>query len=59
MTFLPTPEQQAIIEYPLLPLRVIAGAGTGKTTTLVTLAERLQSENPEKRIQKKPSLLSA
>ncbi len=35
MTFLPTPEQQAIIEYPLLPLRVIAGAGTGKTTTIV------------------------
>ena len=35
MTFVPTPEQQAIIEYPLLPLRVIAGAGTGKTTTIV------------------------
>ncbi len=35
MMFIPTPEQQAIIEYPLLPLRVIAGAGTGKTTTIV------------------------
>jgi DNA helicase-2/ATP-dependent DNA helicase PcrA len=35
MTFVATPEQQAVIEYPLLPLRVIAGAGTGKTTTIV------------------------
>jgi DNA helicase-2/ATP-dependent DNA helicase PcrA len=35
MSFVPTPEQQAIIEYPLLPLRVVAGAGTGKTTTIV------------------------
>ncbi len=30
-----TPEQQAIVEYPLEPLRVSAGAGTGKTTTVV------------------------
>ena len=35
MTFTPTAEQRAIIEYPMLPLRVIAGAGTGKTTTIV------------------------
>ena len=35
MSFTPTPEQTAIIEYPLRPLRVIAGAGTGKTTTIV------------------------
>lgn len=35
MSFIPTPEQRAIIEYPLLPLRVVAGAGTGKTTTIV------------------------
>lgn len=34
MTFQPTAEQQAIIEYPLKPLRVAAGAGTGKTTTI-------------------------
>jgi len=33
--FIPTPEQQAIIEYPAVPLRVVAGAGTGKTTTIV------------------------
>ena len=29
-----TPEQQAVVDYPLLPLRVSAGAGTGKTTTV-------------------------
>jgi DNA helicase-2/ATP-dependent DNA helicase PcrA len=34
MTLSPTPEQQAVIDYPLLPLRVTAGAGTGKTTTM-------------------------
>lgn len=39
MTFVPTPEQRAIIEHPLEPLRVSAGAGTGKTTTL---AERVR-----------------
>lgn len=32
--FRPTPEQHAIIEHPLEPLRVSAGAGTGKTTTV-------------------------
>ncbi len=35
MTIVPTPEQQAIIDHPLAPLRVAAGAGTGKTTTIV------------------------
>ncbi|MCB2223277.1 MAG: ATP-dependent helicase [Actinobacteria bacterium] len=34
MTIVPTPEQKVIIDYPLLPLRVTAGAGTGKTTTM-------------------------
>ncbi len=29
-----TAEQQAIVAYPLQPLRVAAGAGTGKTTTM-------------------------
>jgi DNA helicase-2/ATP-dependent DNA helicase PcrA len=33
--FIPTPEQRSIIEYPPVPLRVAAGAGTGKTTTIV------------------------
>lgn len=35
MTFTPSPEQHAVINYPLEPLRVVAGAGTGKTTTIV------------------------
>ena len=41
MKLSPTPEQRDIIEYPLLPLRVTAGAGTGKTTTM---AMRLASK---------------
>jgi DNA helicase-2/ATP-dependent DNA helicase PcrA len=40
----PSPEQRAIIEYPLQPLRVDAGAGTGKTTTMaLRLAHMLNS----------------
>lgn len=35
MTFRPTDEQQRIISYPPHHLRVAAGAGTGKTTTIV------------------------
>lgn len=35
MSFQLTPEQEAIVAYPLAPLRVAAGAGTGKTTTIV------------------------
>jgi DNA helicase-2/ATP-dependent DNA helicase PcrA len=35
MGFTPTPEQQAVIDHPLQPLRVAAGAGTGKTATIV------------------------
>ena len=35
MTFVPTPEQQNIIRYPRHNVRVAAGAGTGKTTTIV------------------------
>jgi DNA helicase-2/ATP-dependent DNA helicase PcrA len=35
-----TPQQQAVVAYDLLPLRVAAGAGTGKTSTI---ARRLQS----------------
>ncbi|MCP3995070.1 MAG: ATP-dependent helicase [bacterium] len=52
MSFIPTPEQQAIIDYPLLPLRVIAGAGTGKTTTIVHRLARLVSGglSPERAI---------
>jgi DNA helicase-2/ATP-dependent DNA helicase PcrA len=32
--FTPSPEQRAVIEYPLEPLRVAAGAGSGKTGTM-------------------------
>lgn len=32
--FEPSPEQRAVIEYPLQPLRVAAGAGSGKTGTM-------------------------
>jgi DNA helicase-2/ATP-dependent DNA helicase PcrA len=35
MIFRLTPEQEAIVGYPLAPLRVAAGAGTGKTMTIV------------------------
>lgn len=41
MTFVPTPEQEAIISYPLAALRVSAGAGTGKTTTMAQRLVRL------------------
>jgi DNA helicase-2/ATP-dependent DNA helicase PcrA len=46
--FAPSPEQLAIIEYPLRPLRVDAGAGTGKTTTMaLRLAHLLDSAGVE------------
>ncbi|HEX2192230.1 MAG TPA: ATP-dependent DNA helicase [Acidimicrobiales bacterium] len=32
--FVPTPEQERAIQAPLLPLLVVAGAGTGKTTAM-------------------------
>ena len=34
-------EQQAVVDYPLRPLRVSAGAGTGKTTTVSYRIARL------------------
>lgn len=44
MKFTPTPEQQRIIDYAPVHLRVAAGAGTGKTTTIVErLAEFVKS----------------
>ena len=42
MRFVPSPEQQAIIDHGLEPLRVTAGAGTGKTTTLAYRVVRLE-----------------
>ncbi|NNJ47421.1 MAG: ATP-dependent helicase [Acidimicrobiia bacterium] len=40
-TITPSSEQQAIIDFPLKPLRVDAGAGTGKTTTMALRLARL------------------
>ncbi|HKX74360.1 MAG TPA: ATP-dependent DNA helicase [Acidimicrobiia bacterium] len=40
----PTPEQQAVVTAPLAPLRVAAGAGTGKTTTIAARVVHLVSE---------------
>ncbi len=37
----PTHEQRAVIDHPLRPLRVAAGAGTGKTTTMALRLARL------------------
>lgn len=46
--FQPSPEQQAIVDFPLRPLRVDAGAGTGKTTTMaLRLAQLLDSGQVE------------
>ena len=42
--FVPTDQQKVIIEYPLEPLRVAAGAGTGKTTTIVERIVHLVAE---------------
>ena len=45
MNFVPSPEQRAIIEHGLEPLRVTAGAGTGKTTTLAYRMVRLMDRS--------------
>lgn len=50
MTFKPTSEQQDIIDYSPVHLRVAAGAGTGKTTTIVErLAQFVRSGIPPTR----------
>ena len=41
MSFVPSPEQKRVIEHGLEPLRVTAGAGTGKTSTLAYRMVRL------------------
>lgn len=41
MTIIPSPEQSAIIGHTLSPLRITAGAGTGKTTTIALRLESL------------------
>lgn len=41
MTLLPTPEQAAVLGAPLQPMRISAGAGTGKTTTVALFVRHL------------------
>jgi DNA helicase-2/ATP-dependent DNA helicase PcrA len=47
MSFRLTEEQTVIVTAPLVPLRVSAGAGTGKTTTIVLRLKALISEGVE------------
>ena len=47
LSFRLTEEQIAIVTAPLIPLRVSAGAGTGKTTTIVLRLKALISEGVE------------
>lgn len=47
MTFIPSDEQTAILNHPLVPLRIAAGAGTGKTTTLAHRISKLVSDGIE------------
>lgn len=44
MTLTPTAEQQDVISAPLRPIRVAAGAGTGKTTTIALRVVSLVAE---------------
>ena len=45
MTWQPSSEQQAVVDHPLdQPLRVAAGAGTGKTSTIVMRLQRAVEE---------------
>ncbi len=45
-TVIPTTEQHAVTAYPLRPLRISAGAGTGKTTTMaMRLAALIEREH--------------
>lgn len=43
-TFPPTVQQARVIEYPLAPLLVVAGAGSGKTTTMAMRVASLVAE---------------
>ena len=51
MTFVPTAEQQVAIDYPLTPLRLVAGAGTGKTSVMAAAHPR---RRPQRRSGGRP-----
>lgn len=52
MTFIPTDEQRAIIAHDCSHhARVLAGPGTGKSTTMVALLDRLLSEDEDLRVR--------
>lgn len=50
MAFEPSPQQREILDHWGSPLVVVAGAGCGKTTTLVEKARRLIGSKPDARI---------
>lgn len=52
MVFEPTDEQSAIVAHdPAHHARVLAGPGTGKSTTMVALLDRLLNANPDLRVR--------
>ena len=52
MSFTPTEEQKAIIEHdPSKHARVLAGPGTGKSTTMIALLDHILEENEETHVQ--------
>lgn len=52
MTFSPTPEQVAILGHdPTRHARVLAGPGTGKSTTMVAFLSRLLEADPDLRVR--------
>ena len=46
----PNEEQRRVIEHNGRPLVVVAGPGTGKTSTIVARMERLLKENPNREV---------
>jgi len=52
MAFKPTDEQQAILQHdPKNHARVLAGPGTGKSTTMVALLDKLLEEDNALRVR--------
>jgi superfamily I DNA/RNA helicase len=49
--FVPTAEQEAILQHAGTHARILAGPGTGKSATVVALVERLLAAHPRPRIK--------